>query len=266
MRSRTSLAMRTLGFAGVVCGVVALLLSAPASAELPKAETLIQKHVEAAGGADAIKKLENRVSKGKVVLPDMGMEGVMTSYQIPPTEGYIEVEFEGMGVVKNGTHKDTAWEVNPMTGAKVMEGVDKAMAFRQVPLDPFINWKDRFEKVETVEEDTTGEQPLYKVELTRKDGGSEFAYFDKETGLVQKIEAKNSMGMTIVRPFGDYKEVDGVMVAHQTGSHGGMYKIDITFETIEHNVDIPAETFDFPPEIKTVMEGGAAKPAAGTTN
>lgn len=239
----------------VVLASVIVGVSGAYGDDLPKGEEIIEKYLTAVGGTDALGKLKNRVSKGTIVIPEMGMSGTLTTHQAPPMDGKVEVVFEGMGTILTGTKGEVAWEVSPMTGARVMEGNDKIVAYRQVPLDPFIDWKTRFEKVETTGEDTEGETPAYIVTLTPKEGPPEVAYFDKESGLLLKIETAGENGATFTRPFGDYKEVDGVKVAHSTGLRGGQFNFDMTFETVEHNTEIAADVFDLPDVIKTILEG-----------
>ena len=55
--------------------------SSPAYAErdLPSAEEIFAKFVEASGGADAYAKLKNQVTKGTFAFPGMGMEGPMVT-------------------------------------------------------------------------------------------------------------------------------------------------------------------------------------------
>lgn len=244
--------MRT-GSWAAACAALLVLTAIPAvAADLPKGEELVEKYLKSVGGKEKLEKLKNRVMKGEIVLPDMGMEGTVTIHQQPPDEGRIVAEFEGMGKIQYGSRDDLAWEMAP--APKILEDDDKSMAYRQLPLDPYIDYKERFESVETVEEVDVDGTAAYKVKLTPKGGAPEFAYFAKDSGLLLKTEAPGEEGATLVQPFGDYKEVDGVKVPHRRGSSGGQFNFTMTFNSVEHNVDIPEETFDPPAMVKSMLE------------
>ena len=97
----------------------------------------------------------------------------------------------------------------------------------------------------------------YKVIMTPKEGTPETAYYDKETYLVTKqdIVLKSSMGEIPMEIFLDeYKETDGILRAHIWEQVMPMGKQVITIETVEHNVEMPADRFALPEEVKKLLE------------
>ena len=88
--------------------------------------------------------------------------------------------------------------------------------------------------------------------MTPKEGPAETVYFSKASGLIVQTTAEQQ-GMAVTSKVGDYKEVDGVKIAHKMVSEGGAMNITITFDSIEQNVDIDKSKFDIPEEIKALQ-------------
>ena len=53
----------------------------------------------------------------------------------------------------------------------------------------------------------------------------------------------------------DYKRVDGLLIPHniQAFPEGGGSE-DVTITSVEHNVEMAADRFDLPPEIKDLLK------------
>jgi len=52
----------------------------------------------------------------------------------------------------------------------------------------------------------------------------------------------------------DYKEVDGILIAHTVSVDVMGQKREVVTQSVEHNVDLPENLFDLPEEIKEVMK------------
>ena len=219
----------------------ALVAAMPAgAADLPSPEDIFAKYVEATGGAAAYGKLKNQVTDATFALPDMGMEGPMVTTVAAPNTRTI-ITFDAFGTVDSGVTDGVAWSVNPMEGSKILEGDEAAVAVAGVAINPFLDFKG---EAKTTGEEKVGEEDCYKVEI---DGvGSSF--FSKESGLLLKTDtAQGSAALS------DYKEVDGIKIAHMTVISGGQMGFEITVISVKHNVDLDADTFTVPDDIKALL-------------
>lgn len=231
---------------------MALTLVPMGTASAATGEEVIANYIKAIGGEAAIKKIKNRVTKGSFSLPDMGIEAAMTNIVSPPNM-WNEVNVEAMGmVVLQGKSGDVVWSINPMEGSKILEGGEKAAMLRQSSIEPYLNWKDFFASAEVAGEEDVDGDACYKVVLTPKDGDAETVYFSKASGLITQTTG-SQQGMEVTSKVGDYKEVDGVKIAHSIVSEGGAMNITITYDSIEQNVDIEDGKFDVPEEIKALQ-------------
>lgn len=212
--------------------------------DLPAPGDLVTKYYKAVGGKDAMLKVKSRIDRGKLVLPDMGMEAVYTAYTQPPNELNTS-DFSGMGVVKNGQTDGFAWGINPF------QGNTKQKAPRPAEIFPFANLDQLAAGAKTLGEEDLNGKPAYKVEFPVPDGDPITVLFDKESGFIAANESKNDDGTVGRVLYTEYRKVGDLMIPHVLRIEGGM-TLEITADTIELDAEIPAGTFDMPEEIKAL--------------
>ena len=248
---------RSLGFDRAAVAVVTLAvlaLGTPLFADeaLPDGATVMDKFVDASGGKDAYDKIDNRLIKGTFEMPAAGISMDLTIYAAKPNVNYTLGESEAMGRFEQGTDGEIAWEVSTMSGARFMEGEEKADTMRNAIFDATAYWRDVYETVETV-----GETACYKVVATPAGGSPQTMYFDQESGLLIQVETilHHSMGdIPIKSLMSEYQEVDGIkMPFHTTSSMMGQDRA-ITLTSVEHNVEMAADRFAVPEEVREILE------------
>ena len=239
---------------------VALLAAAGARVlaadELPKAETILDKSVEATGGKAAFGKLHSEVITGSMELPAMGIKGTITITKVEPDKSLSEVEIAGVGSVKDGYDGKVAWEIHPMMGARIKDGDEKAAAIREAHFHEE-NWRDDYKKVETVGSETVDGKECYKLLLTPNAGSPVTEFYDKKTNLLVKstMTANTPMGEIAVEIMpGDYRKEGDLLVAHKMQMSQSGQDITITLDSFKYNVDVPKDKFDLPVDIKALLE------------
>lgn len=242
-------------FSSFVAAFALAVSGAAVAQDTPSADDVVAKYIKATGGKAAYGKLKNRVVKSTLSIEAMQMEMDREEYLEPPNSKAIMTS--DFGEIVQGTKGDVAYSVNPMQGAQVFEGAEKAAAMRQASFNPFLNWKDQGAKGEVVGEEEVDGTACWKVEVTREGSDNKETYvFEKESGLLKQIQAMQQ-GVPSTITFGDYKEVDGVKIAHSMNI-GGQMDISIMTSEVKHNVDIPDGTFDLPAEIKALVAADTA--------
>lgn len=227
-----------------------------AADELPKAETILDKSVEATGGKAAFEKMHNTVITGSMELAAMGIKGTMVITKAEPNMSLAEIDIAGIGSVKQGFDGKVAWEINPMQGARIKDGDELAAAKREAHFHEE-NWRDDYKKVETVGSETVDGKDCYKLVLTPNEGSPMTQYFDKKTGLLAKST------MTLSTPngaidastvFGDYRKEGDLLVIHKIQQSAGGQEITITLDTYKYNVDLGKDKFALPDDIKALVK------------
>jgi len=245
---------RTMGAFAVVA--LATAGAAVAAAEdLPK-DIILDKAVEATGGKAALEKVRTKVISGSMEIAAAGIKGTMVITAAEPDKNLVEINIENVGTIKQGYDGNVGWEINPMMGARIKDGTEKAEAKLQAHFHEE-NWRDVFKKVETVGSDIVDGKDCYKVVLTPDEGNPVTQYFDKKTGLLTKV------AMTAATPMGDipseslpsdYRKEGDLLVPHKLQLNQAGQEIVITLESYKFNVDLAKDKFDLPDEIKALVK------------
>ena len=231
--------------------------------QLPKAEDILKKHIDALGGKSALKKVHNRIAKGTFEVPAQGLKGTLITYEAARNKNYTTIDLGGIGQIESGNDGQVHWERTAMTGVRILEGAEKALAVRQSTFNGILYWPKLYKKAETVGEAKVGERSCYKLEMTPNEGNSEMWYIDSESYLQVRTDLvyKGPMGeIPLQIMFEDNKEVDGIVLPHTVRqSMMGMEQV-MTIESIKHNVDMPKERFDLPEDVKALLAKKNAEP------
>lgn len=235
---------------------VALALLTLGAADLPKAETILDRYVEATGGAAAYESHHNEIITGTMEMAAAHIKGKLTSYRAAPLKSYTDIDIEGIGKIQEGTDGVVAWSLSAMQGPHLKDGDEKAMAFRTARFASEAHWRDDYPKVETVGLEAVNGKQCYRILLTPKDGAPLTQYYDKETGLLEKMSAtvKTPMGdIATESSFSDYRREGGLLMAHLAHQSAMGQEIVLTFETVKFDAEIPKDRFNPPAEVQALL-------------
>ncbi len=243
-----------LGVALVLSG--AILATRPASAQekLPPAEELIAKNIEASGGEAAMNKVKNRVTEATIEMG--GQKGSVILYEAAPNKALSISEIPGMGKQMQGTDGTVYWMQGP-GGAMILDNEDMQAMERQTTFNPILQWKRFYTKAETIGVEAVAGSPAYKVQMTPKQGAPETWYLDQKTNLLVRMDmTQEAMGtQAVIQAYmEDYRKVDGIMIAHKMRTSAGPMEQVLTFTSVKHDVDLPADRFAPPPEVKAQLK------------
>ena len=240
--------------AAAICGVLGLSF-VPARAEnLPKGDEIMDKHIEAIGGKAAFDKLKNSAAEGTMAVG--GIKGPMKVYQAAPNKMLLDVDLPGIGKILEGTDGETAWSNNPFTGARIKKDEERAQAIRGATFNES-KWRDMYKSAECVGEEDVESKPCYKVKLTTPEGNVRTSWYDKKNYLLVKQASKEKSPQGEIEQeslVSDYKKVDGVLVPHKVVQKAAGQEMVMTLDKVQFNVDMPADRFALPDEIKKLKE------------
>ncbi len=233
--------------------------SAQAASDLPAAEKLIDKFIQATGGKDALTKYDTAHASGTFSMPAMGISATTEIWQEAPNRTRTTIVSDAFGAMNEGFDGEVAWESNMMTGTKVKDGVELALTRRTADFTPWLNWKKNYRQAQTLSTEDVDGVACYLVEMTPNEGEGEpeKVWFAQDSGLIQKssLTMKNEMGTISVEAYpSDYREVQGVVMPFLTRQVlMGMQEMVIAIDKYELGVEIPAGTFDLPDEVKALL-------------
>jgi len=219
------------------------------AAAMPTVDDILDKHVKAIGGKEAIEKVTSRAIKGSFEIEAMGMTGTLEMNAKAPNKAWVKIDIPGFGVVNNAFDGAKGWDSNPMTGLRELSGTELAAMKRRSDFHAQINYKKHYSKMEVKGKEKVGSSETYVIEATPAEGGPEKLYFDINTGLMVRhdMEVEGPQGKMATESYmDDYKVVDGVKVAHTVKQVNPMFAMTMKFTEIKTNVEIDEAKFNKP--------------------
>ena len=230
---------------------------------LPKAETILDRYIEVTGGKAAYEKRKTEIETGTLDFPAQGLKGTVSRYAAAPDRSYSLLDIDGVGKIEMGVSDGIAWEKSALLGPRVKSGVEKAQALRESVFNAQLLWRKIFVKAETAGVETIDGEECYKVVLTPSEGNPETTYYQKKSGLAVKMSmtAVNQMGEVPVEEIiADYKNFNGVLSPTTVTQKAAGQEFTVTIQSVKVNEEIPADRFEPPGEIRTLLNKAAAPP------
>lgn len=243
--------------------IVAVLLSCLASASspaaepalatnLPPAQEIVARYIEASGGRAAFEKIKSRIMRGEIEVTTLGVSGPFETKSKAPNLQVSRIEFGGLGSLLEGHDGKVAWSKAPGLAVRRKSGGELARVQRSSIFPRELRYAETYSKLETKGMAQVDGQDAWIVEGSVRDAKPDRLYFDRKSGLLVREET------TVDSPTGeihfqidlsDYREIDGVKVAFairipQPAEIG----FRIRFREIQHNVDLPDSDFAPPKE------------------
>ncbi len=245
-----------------------LLVAAGARAaggELPTADELIDKALEAMGGK-AIEKVKSYSASSEISTP----MGAMTSetFWVRPDRVYVRTTIPQMGEMQMGTDGTIGWMNHPMMGYQLLDGDrleqarQQAIHARLLHLRETIKENDR--EIAGVGEAEFDGVKCYELRLITRSKGvvtRGAMIFDAASGLIRAMRQTNGpSGASSVVRFADWKAIDGVQFFHRAQLGDGPASTVIKFVRIEVNKVSP-DRVALPEEVKKLAAERPAEPA-----
>ncbi len=220
----------------------------PDLSKLPSASDVVDKYVQAVGGAAAIEKISTRSGKGTVT----GFGGHKFPVEIlneSPDKSAVVTHYpNGDGVVAYNGHE--GWTAFPHRPSRDMEGPDLAAAKIDANLHLPIDLKKMFSELKVGPPQKIGDHEAYQIIGSREGQSPVEFYFDEQSGLLvrQVRYAESPLGLYPTRiDYADYRDQNGVKIpfAWTTARPGGSSIVQL--ETVEQNVPVNEAMFAKPP-------------------
>ena len=196
--------------------LLASVLTAPVTAEEIPLNVLLERHVEALGGRDAIDGIRSIVSTGEVEMISTGMKGTIRSIILMPCLSYTEAEL-GLFTVTQGFDGERIWMVGPNGMLQIRRDEDSYK--NQVTtclLENFgyisLNEGSTLEYSGTSAIDSS---ECYAMAFNPDGGYPGRIYIDSSSYLITMLEIETMTG-TVEQRFFDYRETGGIMIPFRT--------------------------------------------------
>jgi hypothetical protein len=230
---------------------------APADPALPAAREILDRHVKAIGGREAVMSHKSAHATGTFSVPSSGMVGTIETFGATnPDRILVRINIPGLGEMSNGFDGSHGWAMTPMTGPMLQVG--KELDQTKLEADFYSELRDpkKYTSVKTLEKTTFEGRPCYKVSLLRTDGNEDFEFYDVETGLrAGSIATRESpMGnVTTTSVEGDYKKFGNVLQATTIVQKMMGVEQKLTLTGVDYDTVAPT-VFELPAPIKALIK------------
>lgn len=244
-----------LALAGLLVAVPVAAQAPATPGALPDARTIIDRHIEAIGGRDAVMAHSSRHVTGTLAMPSAGLTGSFEVFEARPNKAVMRMSLAGVGDMSEGFNGEIGWSVSPVTGPSLLEGKQLEEKKLDADFDGDLNLDKRYVSMTTVDRVEFDGRPCYKVQLERRDGGQDVQFFDVETGLragsiVTRETPLGSMSATIVES--EYKRFGRVLYPTKLTNTAMNISQVLTVVNVQFDKVDPAE-FEPPAAIKALI-------------
>jgi hypothetical protein len=228
-----------------------LMFCSMAAAQDPDLEIILSGHYKAVG-LENLQKVNTIVMTGSIIQQDIMPAKII---RMRPDKYLMEFDIQDITGYQ-GYDGHTAWSTAPWSGnakPQVMhEDRTKDMRSRADFDGLLFNWKEKGHSIELAGRDTVEKVPVFKLKITKKDGGVEFYYLDAAKFTLQKrMYSRMIRGKEVAVEiyFHDYRMVEGILFAFKQETYfGGQPYNSLQFDTIQLNESLDAGSFRMPVE------------------
>ncbi|MEP7339244.1 MAG: c-type cytochrome [Acidobacteriota bacterium] len=221
---------------------------APPAGGAPKAEDILAKYTQAVGGKEAVEKIKTRVIKG------VSVSGNNQSFP-------LEINFASPDKYTLNVALPQAPTTQKLNGAagwlknaredRAMDNIDLARARSLAASLEVLQLKEPYPRLGVGVMEKVGDRDAYVLRGSLPDKRRVRYYFDKETGLLVRrvVQSETVIGVDPEQTdYEDYRDVDGVKVAHtiRTTYLDTNYNSTRKFTEVKHNAKVDDARFSLP--------------------
>lgn len=247
--------------------LLVLALLSPGFTRADMAQEVIDKNLEARGGAERLKAVESLRAECTVMMG--GSEAPCVFEWKRPNKVRMEYTVNGQKAIQ-AFDGESGWAWIPFMGRKsptpVTESENRALKETSYFWGPLLDWEERGYQVAYAGQEEVDGVNCDKLMVTSPEGDVTYLFIDEVYHLqVKEVQYREAGGedVFVTLTIGDYREVDGVFIPFATKSKikNTIVETGITYEDIELNVDIADDRFTIPkpPESSSNPATGSQK-------
>jgi predicted Zn-dependent peptidase len=203
------------------------------------AEKVVEDYINAIGGRAKLEAVEDLTTIMSTEVQGMSMR--MEMKKKAPGKMAMTMTMNG-NPMQQTIYDGTKAKISQMGDSKVVEGEEAEEVREQAIMFTELEYPQRYEMELKGVEEVDGNK-AYKLLLTDKDGNKTTEFYDARSSLKLRTVVEQA-GKVITNDYGDYKEVEGIMVPHLLKTSGAApFPIELKVEEVKVNAGLPDETF-----------------------
>ncbi len=211
--------------------------------------TQILNNYYKAGNFDKLQKVNSIIMTGNIVQQDLMPVKIV---RVRPDKYMMQFDVADLTAyqVYDG---HTAWMTTPWTGKAAPQVMPPERATdlkNRADIEGVLfNWKEKGHSPELAGTDTVDGVIVYKIKVTRKDGGIEFNFIDPAGFMLKKRLSFRKVGgkeIPIENFYRDYRKVEEIPFAFTVETNNGGRVNEIQFDSVELNKPVDLNIFTMP--------------------
>lgn len=239
-----------------------VLAAAPAwsqeEAEPSELDRVLAAHFEARGGLERLRAVTG--VRGAATMSMQGMEALFTVLLRAPNQVRMDGDFGGMALIR-AFDGEQAWAQQPGEMKPVLLEGDLAAvaaADADVSVQGLVDLEERGYDLELAGREEIESGEAWRLLVTAPSGVVQQVFIGVEDGLERKRVAQVDLGFGLQETatlFEDFREVDGLMIAHRHTMISPMGEMPLQFESFEINPEIDPDVFFMPGQMADAALG-----------
>jgi hypothetical protein len=231
-----------------------VLALAPGLAVAQTADEVILKYIAARGGLSKIRAIRSERVVGSISFGP-GTDGPLLVERERPLKMYLQLSVNGQTLIRSYDGKSSGWIYNPFVPSPSVQPMtenDLKNIFDEADFEgPFVDYKEKGNKIEYLGKVDVEGNPAQKLKLTNKNGEVSYYLFDVASNLPVKWEGTRKVGEKDVpweSYFRDFRDVSGFKYPFviESDAPGTEQTQKIVSDKIEVNVPMDETHFGKP--------------------
>ncbi|HKE00256.1 MAG TPA: hypothetical protein VKE69_04545, partial [Planctomycetota bacterium] len=191
-----------------------------------------------------------------------------------PVNGPFEILFSGskvcesmdygsFGKMQRGSDGTAVWSVHPVTGVALVEGNGADTLKRMLEVTRGVTWRSVYVAAESAGTEMLDGRKHHVLRMKPEKGEPDRWWLDAESGLLTRwdviISDMEGKPAPVHVEYEDWRTAAGALRPHREKVTMGTAVGVFVYDSIEANVDIPAERFAVPDAVTKAMEKDASK-------
>jgi len=227
------------------------------SVQLPNAADLMDHYIDSTGGPQAYATVKTQLVKAGMTFVRQGMKAELEAKIGEGGKSYVSLDLPGAGKFELGNNGRTSWQKNVMQGPQLTAQNPSKGIFGPTA-EEVLQWKQTFDKIETISKQDVNGSPCYLVKMTLKNRKDEStACFDASSGFLVKLTTLTEVQgnkIPVDMVMSDYRAEGPLKMAHHLETLMAGQPITIELTEVVINPTLPESTFVLPPDVQALVE------------
>ncbi|MBT5170630.1 MAG: hypothetical protein HOL92_19430 [Opitutales bacterium] len=214
----------------------------------PEAKALFDRYADAIGGVEAFDEIDSARMEMTMEIPSQNMVMKMNVLFSAPDKIYMEAEIPGMGSMRQGFDGEKGWSIDLIQGLRELKGMELEKLRSDSDFKEGVRLEEKYVSASVTGVEEKGFVAVKAVKVS--DGNEETLYFEKDSGLLRKTTAMESMGpqgeipMTTRMPL--YEAYGDLLLPTLLDVEMMGMGMEMRIESFEPNVDVDPSVFKMP--------------------